>query len=74
MITFGHVTRKPSAGWILLKVMVALLAVGLVVCDRVETAPPLVAGLHLAGGNMEEKEVRFGATSTLCGWKESYRC
>jgi potassium-transporting ATPase potassium-binding subunit len=61
MITFGRLARKPSAGWMLLKVMVALFVIGLAVCDRVETAtPPQLAGLHLVGGNMEGKEVRFG--------------
>jgi K+-transporting ATPase ATPase A chain len=61
MITFGQITRRPRAGWALLMVMVALFIVGLVVCDRAETAsPPQVAGLHLLGGNMEGKEVRFG--------------
>jgi K+-transporting ATPase ATPase A chain len=61
MITFGQITRRPRAGWVLLMVMVALFIVGLVVCDRAETAPPpQLAGLHLVGGNMEGKEVRFG--------------
>jgi K+-transporting ATPase ATPase A chain len=61
MITFGQITRRPRAGWVLPMVMVALFIVGLVVCDRAETAPPpQLAGLHLVGGNMEGKEVRFG--------------
>jgi len=61
MIAFGHMARKPRAGWVLLTVMIALFLLGLVVCDWVETAlPPQLAGLHLAGGNMEGKEVRFG--------------
>ena len=61
MITFGHMARRPRTGWILLMVMVTLFIVGLVVCDRAETAPPpQLAGLHISGGNMEGKEVRFG--------------
>jgi K+-transporting ATPase ATPase A chain len=66
MITFGHVARRPRAGWLLLMVMVALFIVGLVVCDRAETAPPpQLAGLHLEGGNMEGKEVRFGVGESV---------
>jgi len=42
-------------------VMMALFLVGLSVCDWAESAPPpQLAGLHIAGGNMEGKEVRFG--------------
>jgi K+-transporting ATPase ATPase A chain len=66
MITFGHMTRRPRAGWVLLMVMVALFLVGLVVCDWAESAPPLqLAGLHIAGGNMEGKEVRFGVGESV---------
>lgn len=60
-ITFGHMTRRPRAGWVLLAVMVVLFVGGLVVCDFAEAAtPPQLADLHLSGGNMEGKEVRFG--------------
>jgi len=46
--------------------MVALFVLGLAVCDWAETAtPPQLAGLHLAGGNMEGKEVRFGAGDSV---------
>jgi K+-transporting ATPase ATPase A chain len=66
MITFGRVTRRPRAGWTLLIVMVALFLVGLVVCDRAESTPPSqLAGLHIAGGNMEGKEVRFGVGDSV---------
>jgi K+-transporting ATPase ATPase A chain len=66
MITFGRVTNRPRAGWILLFVMVALFLAGIVVCDQAETAPPRqLAGLHLAGGNMEGKEVRFGVGDSV---------
>jgi K+-transporting ATPase ATPase A chain len=65
MITFGHVTGRRRAGWVLLTVMVALFLVGLVVCDRAEMAAPQFAGLHIAGPNMEGKEVRFGAGDSV---------
>jgi K+-transporting ATPase ATPase A chain len=61
MITFGSMTHRTRAGWTLLMVMVGLFVVGLVLCDSAESqAPPQLAGLHIAGGNMEGKEVRFG--------------
>jgi potassium-transporting ATPase potassium-binding subunit len=60
-ITFGHMTGRPRAGWLLLAVMVVLFVGGLAVCDFAESAaPPQFAGLHVSGGNMEGKEVRFG--------------
>ena len=66
MITFGQLTRKPRAGWVLLLVMVALFVCGLAVCDWAEAAPPpQLAGLHIAGGNMEGKEVRFGVGDSV---------
>jgi len=66
MITFGRMTRRPAAGWVLLAVMVVLFTLGLVACDFAETtAPPQLAGLHIFGGNMEGKEVRFGAGESV---------
>jgi K+-transporting ATPase ATPase A chain len=65
MITFGRVTNRPRAGWVLLMVMVALFLVGLVVCDRAEMGAPQLAGLHIIGPNMEGKEVRFGAGESV---------
>ena len=66
MITFGQMTRRPRAGWILLTVMVALFAVGLAICDRAETAPPpQLADLHIVGAHMEGKEVRFGSGESV---------
>ena len=60
-ITFGHMTGSPRAGWVLLAVMVVLFVGGLAVCDFAEAAtPPQFANLHVAGGNMEGKETRFG--------------
>lgn len=61
MITFGYMTGRPRAGWVLLMVMLALFVCGLAVCDQAENAtPPQLAGMHVVGGNMEGKEVRFG--------------
>jgi K+-transporting ATPase ATPase A chain len=60
-ITFGRMTGRPRAGWVLLVVMVVLFAGGLALCDFAEAAtPPQLADLHVSGGNMEGKEVRFG--------------
>jgi potassium-transporting ATPase potassium-binding subunit len=66
MITFGYMTHRPRAGWILLMVMVALFLVGLAICDWAEAAPPpQLAGLHIVGANMEGKEVRFGVGESV---------
>ncbi len=66
MIAFGHMTHRPKAGWTLLIVMVALFVTGLIVCDWAESQPPpQLAGLHIAGGNMEGKEVRFGVGESV---------
>jgi K+-transporting ATPase ATPase A chain len=67
VIAFGHIVSKPRAAWTLLIVMVALFVSGLTVCNCAEmSSPPQLAGLHIVGGNMEGKEVRFGVgESTL---------
>jgi potassium-transporting ATPase potassium-binding subunit len=66
MITFGEMTQRPRAGWTLLIVMVVLFMGGLAVCDWSESQnPPQLAGLHIAGGNMEGKEVRFGVGESV---------
>jgi K+-transporting ATPase ATPase A chain len=65
-VTFGQMTGRPRAGWVLLGVMVALFVGGLTVCDMAEAAnPPQLASLHVAGGNMEGKEVRFGVGDSV---------
>ncbi|MGA2149923.1 MAG: potassium-transporting ATPase subunit KdpA [Bryobacteraceae bacterium] len=65
-IAFGHMAGRPRAGWVLLAVMVVLLVGGLTVCDFAEAAaPPQLAGLHIYGGNMEGKEVRFGVGGSV---------
>jgi K+-transporting ATPase ATPase A chain len=65
-ITFGHMTGRPRAGWVLLAVMVALFVGGLALCDFAEAATPSqLANLHVSGGNMEGKETRFGIGSSV---------
>lgn len=65
-ITFGRMTRRPRAGWVLLGVMVVLFVAGLAVCDYAEQAtPPRLADLGLVGGNMEGKETRFGVGGSV---------
>jgi K+-transporting ATPase ATPase A chain len=65
-ITFGVMTGRRRAGWALLAVMVLLFVAGLVVCDFAEqAAPPHLAGLGVAGGNLEGKEVRFGVGGSV---------
>jgi K+-transporting ATPase ATPase A chain len=79
-VTFGHMTGSTRAGWVLLAVMVVLFVGGLAVCDFAEAgAPPRLAALHIEGGNMEGKEIRFGiggsvlaATVTSNGATGSY--
>jgi K+-transporting ATPase ATPase A chain len=66
MITFGHMTKRPAAGWVLLAVMLALFVIGLCICDSAESVlPPRLSGMQIAGGNMEGKEVRFGVGGSV---------
>ena len=66
MITFGRITHRPRAGWVLLMVMAALFLVGIGVCDWAESAPPpQLAGMHITGPNLEGKEVRFGTSESV---------
>jgi len=71
--TFGRMIQRPREGWVLLWVMTALFAAGLVVSGVAEQAgnPQLISATHVTqapsetqpgeiGGNMEGKEVRFG--------------
>jgi len=65
-VTFGQMTGRPRAGWVLLGVMAALFVGGLAVCDMAEGAsPPQLAALHVAGGKMEGMEVRFGVGDSV---------
>jgi len=65
-VTFGRMTGRPRAGWVLLGVMATLVAGGLLLCDFAESAtPPQLTSLHLVGGNMEGKETRFGVGESV---------
>jgi len=65
-ITFGRMTGRPRVGWLLLAVMAALFAFGVAVCDFAESQTPRhFAELHVSGGNMEGKEVRFGTGDSV---------
>jgi len=60
--TFGRMVRQPRQGWLLFSVMLALLLAGFWVCGRSEaTGNPLLRQVDQTAGNMEGKEVRFGA-------------
>ncbi len=65
-VTFGRMSGRPRAGWVLLGVMVALFVAGLAVTNLAEArSPPRFATLRLAGPDMEGKEVRFGAGDSV---------
>jgi K+-transporting ATPase ATPase A chain len=65
-ITFGEMTGRRRAGWVLLGVMVALFVGGLAICDQAEaTNPQHLAALHVVGDNMEGKETRFGVGDSV---------
>ncbi len=60
--TFGRMVRQPRQGWLLFGVMLALLAAGFWICGSAEAGTnPLYPHLDESAGNMEGKEVRFGA-------------
>jgi K+-transporting ATPase ATPase A chain len=87
--TFGRYARDRRQGWVLFGAMVAVFLVGAVVAMRAEVGPnPLLpAGVDQALGNMEGKEMKFGAgigalwaaitTSTSTGainaWHDSFQ-
>jgi K+-transporting ATPase ATPase A chain len=65
--TFGRMVGRPREGWLLSWVVVALFVAGLVACTRAEAAGnPRVGAAGAAGGpgNLEGKEVRFGAAGS----------
>jgi len=64
--TFGRLTRRRDAGWMLFAVMALLFTLGLGGLHFAEAARP--AGLPAAvaqGPNLEGKEVRFGLAQTV---------
>lgn len=61
-LTFGRMIGKPRAGVALLAAIVVLGTLAFVVAQTAESAGnPLVHAMGVPGGNMEGKEVRFGA-------------
>jgi K+-transporting ATPase ATPase A chain len=63
-LLFGRMVRNRAAGYALLAAMFVVAAIGFAVAQGVETAGnPLIHALGVNGGNMEGKEVRFGAAN-----------
>lgn len=64
--TFGIMTGRRRHGWILLGAMAFLFVGGIAVAHLAETAGnPAVTALHVAGGNLEGKETRFGTAGSV---------
>jgi potassium-transporting ATPase potassium-binding subunit len=62
---FGLMVRNRGAGHALLTAMFAIAFMGFVVGQTVETTGnPLIHALGVSGGNLEGKEVRFGAENS----------
>jgi K+-transporting ATPase ATPase A chain len=68
-VTFGRMVKDRRQGWALLVAMSAIFVLALAVCTQAElggnprlsTASAPATALSQTGGNMEGKEVRFGA-------------
>ena len=61
-VAFGRMIGRDREGWALFAVMMLFLAVGCAIVYWAEASgTPQMAGLGIAGPNMEGKEVRFGA-------------
>ncbi|MHB2020256.1 MAG: potassium-transporting ATPase subunit KdpA [Candidatus Xenobia bacterium] len=59
--TFGLAVKDTRQGWALFSAMTVLFVAGYLVLVSAEAAGnPFLPPLHVAGGNMEGKEVRFG--------------
>ncbi|WP_019906477.1 potassium-transporting ATPase subunit KdpA [Methylobacterium sp. 77] len=62
---FGRMVGDERQGWAILGAMGALFLSGIAVVYVAESAgSPVLNALHLAGGNMEGKEVRFGIVAS----------
>jgi len=69
-LTFGRMVGRPRAGVVLLVVMILLFVIGLAVGDAFEAPdPPRLAGLGVAGGNMEGRRCAL-AWAARC-WRRS---
>jgi K+-transporting ATPase ATPase A chain len=65
--TFGALVKSERHGWVLLAAMVLIVAPALALCAAAElSGNPILqaAGVDQGRGNMEGKEVRFGAASS----------
>jgi K+-transporting ATPase ATPase A chain len=64
--TFGRMTGRRDAGWLLFAVMVVIFALGLGGLHWAEAArSPALPAAVVQGGSMEGKEVRFGLAQTV---------
>ena len=64
--TFGRMTRRRDAGWVLFAVMTLLFTLGLGGLHLAETARSAALPAAIASGpNLEGKEVRFGLAQTV---------
>ncbi len=64
--TFGIMTGRRRHGWVLLGAMTVLFVGGLGVAHLAEIGGnPSFAALHVVGGNLEGKEVRFGTEGSV---------
>ncbi|GJE17903.1 potassium-transporting ATPase subunit KdpA [Methylobacterium marchantiae] len=62
---FGRMVGDDRQGWAILGAMGALFLTGIAVVYAAESAgSPVLNALHLSGGNMEGKEVRFGIVAS----------
>src|SRR3954467_14336678 len=62
---FGRMVGNQRQGWAILAVMGVLFIAGVVICYWAEArGTGMLNALHLAGGNMEGKEVRFGIVAS----------
>jgi K+-transporting ATPase ATPase A chain len=62
---FGRMVGNPRQGWAILAVMGVLFVAGVAVTYWAEAnGTSVLHGLHLAGGNMEGKETRFGIVAS----------
>jgi K+-transporting ATPase ATPase A chain len=62
---FGRMVGNQRQGWAILAVMGVLFIAGVAVCYWAEAnGTTILNALHLAGGNMEGKEVRFGVAAS----------
>jgi K+-transporting ATPase ATPase A chain len=64
---YGRMTGRRREGWVIFWAMALLFMAGTAVCYLAESRPnPALAGLSLdnSAGNMEGKEVRFGASGS----------